>query len=122
MYTFVIKISSTAILLWVLALPVFAQNTNCANGTNCLENPLRFGSIEGFIEGVLRAIVVISIPIIVAFMVFAGFKYIAARGNPGKIGEANKNFMYVIIGTIMILGAWVLATLIGGTVTQLLGK
>ncbi len=121
-YTFLTRLATIMIVFWAAALPVFAQTGGCANGTKCLENPLKFGSIEGFIEGVLKAVVMIALPIIVAFMVFAGFKYIAARGNPGKISEANKNFVYVLMGTVMILGAWVLATLIGGTVTQLLGK
>lgn len=113
-------ISSLFILVWLFAVPVFAQ-TGCGSGSTCLQNPLRFSSIERFIEGVLQAVVMIALPIIVAFMVYAGFKYIFARGNAGAISEAHRNFSYVIIGTILILGAWVLATLIGGTVTQLLG-
>ncbi|MEK7098800.1 MAG: TrbC/VirB2 family protein [Patescibacteria group bacterium] len=96
------------------APPAFAQQT--------LENPLRFSSLEKFIEGVLQAVVMVALPIIVAFIVYAGFKYIFARGSIDKIKDAHKNFTYVIIGTILILGAWVLATLIGGTVTQLLGN
>lgn len=109
-----------ALMVWAAALPVLAQSSNCTTG-KCLENPLRFPSLERFVEGVLQAIVMIALPIITAFMVYAGFKFVFARGNPGQISEARKNFTYVIIGTIMILGAWVMATLIGGTVTQLLG-
>lgn len=107
------------LILWMLALPVFAQTTPCVQGTLC--NPLRFSTIEQFIEGVLKGIIMIAIPVIVAFMVWAGFQYVSARGNPGKISAAHKNFYYVIIGTAMILGAWVLATLIGATIRQLLG-
>ncbi len=98
---------------WTIALPAFAQSKT-------LDNPLRFQNIADFIQGVLEAVVMIALPIIVAFMVFAGFKFILARGSSTAINDAKKNFVYVIIGTIMILGAWVLATLIGGTVTQLL--
>ena len=106
-----------ALLIWGFALPVFAQGTSAS-----LENPLKFPSIEKFIEGVLQAIVMISLPIITVFIVYAGFKYIIARGNPGEIAKAHKNFLYVIIGTALILSAWVLSTLIGGTITQLLGN
>ena len=105
--------------VWAIAAPVFAQS-GCT-GT-CLENPLRFTSIEKFIEGFLQAVIMIALPIIVAFMVYAGFKYIFARGSSSKITEAHKNFTYVIIGTILILGAWVLSTLIGATVRQILGS
>ena len=100
-------------IAWSTALPVFAQGT-------ILENPLKFPNIEKFIEGVLQAVVMIALPIITVFIVYAGFKYIFARGRPGEITKAHQNFGYVIIGTILILSAWVLATLIGGTITQLL--
>jgi len=68
------------------ALPVFAQS-GCT-GT-CLNNPLKFSNIQTFIEGVLQAVVMVALPIIVAFMVYAGFKYIFARGNPGEITKAH---------------------------------
>lgn len=120
-----------AILVCGLAMPVMAQKAtapsgssgsspNCATGQVCLENPLKFTSVEKFVEGLLRAVVMIALPIISVFIIYAGFKYIAARGNPGKIGEAHNNFKYVLIGATLILSAWVLATLIGGTVSQLL--
>ena len=35
---------------------------------------------------------------------------------------AVEDFLYVIIGAILILGAWVLATLISATATQVLGQ
>ncbi|MEK7499780.1 MAG: pilin [Patescibacteria group bacterium] len=87
-----------------------------------LESPFVYKTVSDFISAVLRAIVYLSMPIIALFIMYAGFKYILARGNPGAIDEAHKNFMYVIIGALLILGAWVLATLIGGTVSQLVTK
>lgn len=89
-----------------------------------LDNPLskQFSDIPKFIEGFLRAIVIIALPLITIFIVYAGFLFIKARGNSSELTDAKKNFYYVIIGAILILSAWVLATLIGGTVTQLLSK
>lgn len=87
-----------------------------------LESPFVYKTVSDFISAVLRAIVYISMPIIALFVMYAGFKYILARGNPGAIDEAHKNFLYVIIGSLLILGAWVLATLIGGTISQLVTK
>ena len=87
-----------------------------------LENPTGFTTIAQFIEGVLKAVVLLGLPIISLFMVYAGFLYVKARGNPDQISKAHQNFLYVIVGTILILGAWVLATLIGATVSQLLAK
>jgi hypothetical protein len=114
-----ISFAIVVLLVFVMVLPVFAAPEACS-GDTCLKNPLRFPTLERFIEGVLQAVVMIALPIIVGFMVFAGFKYIFAQGNQNKITEAHKNFTWVVIGTILILSAWVLATLIGATVTQLL--
>ncbi len=114
------NVGTLALVLWAAALPVFAEN-GCTSGSTCLQNPLKFPTIEKFIEGALQAVIMIAIPIIVAFMVYAGFLYVSARGNAKQIADAHKNFYYVIIGTGMILGAWVLATLIGATIKQLLG-
>jgi hypothetical protein len=86
-----------------------------------LNNPLNsnFSTIPGFIAGALRILVMVALPIISLFIVYAGFKFISAQGNPNSLTEAKNNFFYVILGAILILGAWVIATLIGGTVTQL---
>lgn len=108
------------LLAWCAALPLFADNSNIA-GEGGLQNPLKFPNMQKFIEGVLQSIVMIALPIITIFIVYSGFLFISARGNESKLSNAKNNFTYVIIGTILILSAWVLATLIGGTISQLLG-
>ena len=84
-----------------------------------LENPLSVGGMADFVALVLRVMVMVALPIISLFIVYSGFLFISAQGNQEKLGTAKKNLMYVLIGSILILGAWVIATLIGGTVTQL---
>jgi len=94
---------------------VFAQNQT-------LSNPAKDVSLEGFISDFLKAIVEISLPILTLFIVYAGFMFVTARGNEEKLKKAKSNFLYVILGAILILGAWVLATLIASTATQVLGS
>ena len=86
-------------------------------------NPLKdpYSTIPGFIEGALRVLVLIALPVLTLFFVYSGFKFIAAQGNSQKLSDAKMNFVYVVIGALLILGAWVIATLIGGTVSQLTG-
>ena len=102
--------------VFVIPLAVFAQTS--------LENPLNqeFSTIPAFIAGALKVLVMVALPIITLFVVVAGFMYIKAQGKSEALKEANRNFVYVLIGAMLILGAWVIATLIGGTVTQLVGK
>jgi len=89
-----------------------------------LDNPLNpsFSSIPAFIAGALKALAMIALPIITLFLVISGFLFVTAQGNEQKLQTAKKNFLYVIIGALLILGAWIIATLIAGTVSQLTGK
>jgi len=84
-----------------------------------LENPLAFNSISEFIAAALQALVVIALPIVGFFILLSGFLFISARGNKDQLTKAKTNFMWVIAGSILILGAWALSQLIGGTVNQL---
>ena len=63
----------------------------------------------------------VALPILTLFIVYSGFLFISAQGNSSELETAKKNFAYVVIGAVLILGAWVIATLIGGTVAQLTG-
>ena len=95
-----------------------------AHAQTGLDNPLNqnFSSIPAFIAGALKALALIALPIITLFLVISGFLFITAQGNQQKLDTAKKNFVYVIIGALLILGAWILATLIAGTVSQLTGR
>ena len=100
----------------------FAITDAQAQGSS-LKNPLSadFSDIPKFIAGALRIMVMVALPIITFFFVYSGFLFIKAQGNPGELTKAKTNFVYVVIGALLILGAWIIATLISGTVTQLTG-
>lgn len=102
------------------ALVVVAAAT-IVSAQSTLQNPVQFPDIASFIAGALKVMVMVALPIISFFIVYSGFLFVSARGNEEQLGTAKRNFFYVIIGAILILGAWVIATLIGGTVKQLLG-
>ena len=105
----------------VLFLASVADAADCGAG---LCNPLNsnFSTIPAFIAGALKVLVIVALPIIALFIVVSGFMFVFARGNESALTKAKENFVYVIIGALLILGAWVIATLIGGTVTQLVGN
>jgi len=107
------RISTFSIMaLFFLADIAYAQSGK-------LENPLAFNTIAEFVAGALQALVVIALPIVGFFIVLSGFMFISSRGDSEGLAKAKQNFVYVIIGSILILGAWALAQLIGGTIEQL---
>jgi hypothetical protein len=90
-----------------------------AQGGTTLVNPLKFGDIASFIAGALKILVMVALPVITLFVVYSGFMFVTAQGKPEALKTAKTNFVYVVLGALLIMGAWIIATLIGGTVSQL---
>lgn len=84
-----------------------------------LENPLKVNTIQDAIKYFVNALIRIAIPFIVVFFIWSGLQFILAQGNPEKLGKAKKTFLYTIIGTLLILGAWAITNAIIGTVNTL---
>jgi hypothetical protein len=82
-------------------------------------NPIKVGSIPELIALILNAVVMIGTPIAVLFLIYGGFKYVTAKGNPNKISEANQYLMWTIVGIVILLGAELLAEIVKGTIEQL---
>ena len=102
------------------SLAAFGEPENdCGGGLSyCLENPLRFNSLEGLIVGILNVLLVIAVPIIVFFIIFAGFSYVTAQGNPEKIKQASRSLTYAIIGGVLILGAVAISEILKNVVAS----
>jgi Type IV secretion system pilin len=108
----------------ICTLPPVAFAASCGGDGTGIQNPLSsaYCTIPAFIAGFLQVMVEIGLPIVALFLLIAGYQFIAAGGNPDKLAKAKENFVYVIIGMLLILGAWVIATLIGNTVSQVVGN
>ena len=81
-----------------------------------LENPLEADDIVGLFQTIIDIVLVFAVPLIVFFIIYAGFLYVTARGDAGTIQKAHMALLYAIIGGLLILGARVLIEVIGGTV------
>lgn len=95
----------------------FAACQSCAEGELC--NPIRFCSLFDFLQGILQAIITIAFPIIVLFIVFIGFKFIVAQGDPEELKKTRTYFFWAIVGALIILGAQALSFAIKATVDGL---
>lgn len=107
------------LLLGLVVIPAAAQNTTPptpALDEVTLDNPLRVNSIEELLVAILNIFMILMIPIIVFFIILAGFKYVTAQGNSGQIEEATTTFTYAIIGGVLILAAVAIAEIIRNTV------
>jgi len=99
--------------------PGTSQGTFTGADPQTLQNPLGVNSFCELIGVVLQAAIAIGIPIAVLFIVWAGFKFILARGSPGELSEARSNLIATIIGIAIFLGASLIANVIIGTLHEL---
>jgi hypothetical protein len=90
-------------------------------GAHVLQNPLgnNINSVCGLVIALLRAITIIGIPIAILFIVWAGFQFVLAQGNSTKLTVARNNFLYVLIGIGIFVGATLIANVIVNTLANL---
>lgn len=100
-------------VLTFLPILAFAQGV--------FDNPLGYNTIDSFLRAVLNAVVTIAFPIIVLFLVYAGFLFVSAQGDQEKLKTAKKIFLWTIVGALLILGAEALSIAIEGTIEEIKG-
>lgn len=81
-------------------------------GSQELENPLAVGSITELLAILLNVVMIIAVPIVIFFLIYAGFLYVTARGNPEQIKKAGNALLYGIIGGVIILGAFAIVAIV----------
>lgn len=75
--------------------------------------------IPSFIKKILEIVVTIGTPIVTIAIIYTGFLFVKAQGKPEEITKAKQTLLYSIIGAALILGSFVIATAIKGTVDDI---
>ncbi len=92
------------------------SEAECGSSVVCLKSPLAADNITEFFATIIDVVLIFAVPLIVFFIIYAGFLYVTARGDSGTIERAHKALLYALIGGVMILGARVLIDVVQGTV------
>ena len=115
----IIRACSFTIWLTALYLPYMA---NAA--TDAFDNPV--GGVSNtmidFVKNLLQGAVTLSIPFVAVYIIYSGFLFVFAQGNQEKLSRAKENFMWVIFGSALVLGAWMFALLLSTTVDKVTGQ
>lgn len=82
------------------------------------ENPIAANNVQELMVTLLDAAITIAIPIIVLFVIYAGFTYVTARGNTSKIERAHKTLGWSLVGAGVLIGAKLIAAAIIATFQQ----
>ena len=91
------------------------------NTTITLDNPLgdKINDLPSFIYAILEVVFQIGAILSVLAIIYVGFLFVSARGDPEKLVTARKAFLYTIIGIAVLLGATLIASVIDSTVNVL---
>jgi hypothetical protein len=85
-----------------------------------IKNPLSgINDLNGLIVAILNIVLVIGVPIITLAIIYCGFLFVQAQGNSEEITQAKSALLYTIIGAALLLGAFVIANAIQGTVNDI---
>lgn len=88
------------------------------NGSS-LQNPLKSKTLMEFLTAILEIMLVFAIPIIVLFIIYAGFLYVTAQGDESKIKTAHAALTWSVVGGVIILAAKLIVDVIQATVQSL---
>jgi hypothetical protein len=98
-------------------------SSGCVDGSfSCLGNPLGQGGVKsftGFIERVLNIVIRLGIPVVVLAIIWSGFLYVKAQGNSEQVKKAHQALMWTIVGAVLLIGSYTIATAIQKTVTDI---
>lgn len=99
---------------------LYAQQDPSAKPDGKIVNPIpSIKSIPGLIHSILNGMLTIGIPVIALAIIYSGFLFVSARGNPEKITKAKDAFFYTLIGAAILLGSWAIAQMIDTTIKAL---
>ena len=86
-----------------------------------LKNPFAVGdNLYDLLKAIVNNVVLrIGGVVCVLAFIYAGFMYVTAQGNVTKIANANRALLYAAIGTAVLLGSWVIATVVENTINGL---
>ncbi len=110
-------------MLASIAIGAYAPATHAADNTGTtLVNPLggdcssNSTCVSSFLTSILKFVVKIGSVIVILMLVFVGYKFVAAQGEPGKITEARNMLLWTVVGALVLLGSQAIALGIEATV------
>lgn len=93
---------------------------SASNSDGKIHNPLgATNSIPDLIKNALEDVLKICIPVVALAIIYCGFLFVFAMGNPEKLKKAKDALLYTVIGAAILLGALAIADIIVTTVQGL---
>lgn len=134
------RIFGLFLISFVFILPVFAlaqqtdsstgNPTQTVSGTGAgtsnvsynitIDNPFKAKTIPDLVKDIVNDILIpIGAVVAVVMIIYSGFLFVTAGGNDAQITKAKESLMWAVIGSAILLAAWVISEAVQGTINQL---
>ncbi len=94
------------------------NNPNAPKIFTPIKNPLRATSLEGLVNDLVNLALRLGVIVATLAIIWVGFLFIMAQGDPGKISDAKQALKWVIIGITILFGSKIIIEVIRGTLGQ----
>lgn len=109
--------ASILLFLFLSFTPVFAALVTCGNTA---ADPCTFDDFRVMINDVIHFVLFdIVPPIAVVTIVIAAINLMTSSGDPGKLEQAKKTLIWIILGLAVVYGSW---AIVKGFITALGGS
>jgi|SRR3990167_7572882 len=102
--------------LTLFSIPYFvfaAPLVPSCSGTEC-----GFDDLIVLVRNTINFLLIITAPIAAIMFAYAGFLYLTAAGDSGKISKAHGIFWTVLCGIVITLAAWLIISTITGALLK----
>ncbi len=83
------------------------------------QSPIKADSVSEVLVAFFKILVQIGAVVVTLAIVYAGFLFVVARGNPEQLNKAKTTLFWTVIGAMVLLGAQVIASVIENTIKKL---
>lgn len=119
------KLELKAIMVSLMISPLVAQAASDLNGLSRLKNTadqIGFTTADIKPQSVIMQIVLAALGfvglIFLIMIIYAGFQWMTAGGNEEKIKDAKKRLQHSIIGLVVIMAAFAIATYVANILVK----
>jgi hypothetical protein len=106
--------------IFIILLPL---SISYAFGCNpaAINNPLGCNntSVQAILGKIMNIVAAVGGVVVVFFIIYSGFKFVMAKGNPSEIEKAKETFFATVIGGAILLGAEIIANVVLGTINAI---
>lgn len=112
------KTLALGLFVCIVFLPIVVFAVDPGGIVPCSGTECSFADLAMLVNNIIDFLLVnIAFPISALFFAWAGFLYLTAAGDTGKINKAHSIFSNVFWGLILALAAWLIIDFITSTLT-----